>query len=472
MKSDLIQLIQDNGTLDEYRDQMLDLLKNEPEKVKQVPQVIRYFLEKKDLKALRVLEAQIPENSELKDYVFKFDIINSYIKAKYFPNLDKVEIYENYIFLAGAEFIIDEDRKKILKNLSQDPQFSVDIEFSLNPKSIFIYNVREKEDTKKIIKKSSPIITLAVAGAVIFNSFNGCMEKLKDDNWFKKNFTKEISKPQKNSRSHGLFKSFGEGLRELEKLEGSEKAIAKLNELSEKQIEYIVTLSEADQNPLETQEKYRDVAESQLSKLIEDTQEEQILFKNVKKLKTPEEINKIASLILKYSIEWKIDHRIIASIIKQETGFDQGKTNAAGDLSMMQINYPIWSEEFTRLGINLDKNRLKNDVEYGFWAMGIILSMKKKSNKHDPYWFARYHSNTIKRKQQYLSLLEDHFSNFNDSQMEEIKDKLDSVIAELKVLDYQSEKVNYDKIDGMAKKMIQLRYSLETSKIPVKMAAL
>ena len=139
---------------------------------------------------------------------------------------------------------------------------------------------------------------------------------------------------------------------------------------------------------------------------------------------------------------------------------------------MMQINYPIWSEEFNRLGISLDKNRLKNDVEYGFWAMGIILSMKKKSNQHDPYWFARYHSNTIKRKQQYLSLLEDHFTNFNDSQMEEIKDKLDSVIAEFKVLDYQSENVNYDKIDGLAKKMIQLRYSLETSKIPVKMAAL
>lgn len=470
---DIVQLVRDNGTLDEYAEQMVDLVKNHPDKLLQVPQVVRYFLEKKDIKILKVLETHFPEYPELREFIFKFDIVNSYVKAKYFPYQDKIEVYENFIYLQTAEFKVPSDKRNLLKALNENKDFSIDLDFSLNPKSIFLYQVKEKDDTKKIIKKASPVVTLALASAMIFNTLTGCSDKLKLDSWFKENFGKNSHKKAHKVPVESVLRSLTSGISEIEKIEGSDKAISKFNEILPEEVDYIMDLAENEEDPLKLQKKYRQVSESQLSRVISETQRAQILAKNIKKIKTDDEIKHLSSLILKHSIDWNIDHRIIAAILKQETGFDQGKTNHTGDLSMMQINYPIWSEEFERIGLKLDQNRLKNDVEYGFWVMGIVLSMKKKSNLDDPYWFARYHSNTPKRKQVYLSLLENHFDDFNSVQINLIKNKLDEFIGEVKALDYhQNKDINPDKIDMLVNRVIQLRYSLDNKKIPIKMASL
>ena len=104
----------------------------------------------------------------------------------------------------------------------------------------------------------------------------------------------------------------------------------------------------------------------------------------------------------------KIPPQVVVSIIDTESVFDQNAVSATGDLSLAQINPEIWNKEFIRRGMEpVDIDRLKNDHEYSLSKMIQILSLlKKRYEKSDRRWYARYHSRSKKFKMIYLAKLD------------------------------------------------------------------
>lgn len=98
------------------------------------------------------------------------------------------------------------------------------------------------------------------------------------------------------------------------------------------------------------------------------------------------------------------------SILKVESDFKQRAVSNTGDYSVAQINFNIWAKNFRKLDrAPLHFERLKEDDAYAIFRMGEILSeLQKDFSKSDKFWFARYHSNTPKFKNLYISKLQVH----------------------------------------------------------------
>jgi hypothetical protein len=57
----------------------------------------------------------------------------------------------------------------------------------------------------------------------------------------------------------------------------------------------------------------------------------------------------IAEQIYEQSKDKKLDYHILLGIIKTESDFENSKVSTTGDVSIVQINYKIWSKEFLRI---------------------------------------------------------------------------------------------------------------------------
>ena len=115
-----------------------------------------------------------------------------------------------------------------------------------------------------------------------------------------------------------------------------------------------------------------------------------------------------ATYISKAMATYKIEPQIIVAIIDTESNFKAETVSSTGDLSLAQINVEIWNKEFSRMKIKpMIKEKVKNDQQYALMRMGKILSIiRSRYGKHDRHWYARYHSNTLKYKKEYLYKLE------------------------------------------------------------------
>jgi hypothetical protein len=82
--------------------------------------------------------------------------------------------------------------------------------------------------------------------------------------------------------------------------------------------------------------------------------------------------------------------------------------STTGDYSVAQINVSTWNREFTRMKMPLMKQeQVETDTYYAITKMAEILSIiKKRHEKSDPKWYARYHSNTGKYKNDYIQKLQ------------------------------------------------------------------
>ena len=111
-----------------------------------------------------------------------------------------------------------------------------------------------------------------------------------------------------------------------------------------------------------------------------------------------------------YSKKYGIDQKIYLSIIKTESNFDQAAVSPTGDISLAQINVPVWNREFKRLHLPLiNYQKLKHNSDYAVEVMSIILTIfKNRYASSDPQWFARYHSSTLRFKNIYLAKLSVH----------------------------------------------------------------
>lgn len=118
--------------------------------------------------------------------------------------------------------------------------------------------------------------------------------------------------------------------------------------------------------------------------------------------------NKIARLLYNASLKYNVDPKIMVAIISTESDFDHTKVSTTGDLSLAQINVEVWNKEFKRLGMEaIDAKKLKLSEAYAVNKMGEILSiLKKRHQKKDAQWYARYHSHTKKFKMAYSAKVE------------------------------------------------------------------
>ncbi|MDO9183944.1 MAG: transglycosylase SLT domain-containing protein [Bacteriovorax sp.] len=121
-----------------------------------------------------------------------------------------------------------------------------------------------------------------------------------------------------------------------------------------------------------------------------------------------EERDTIASQISMAIKQYKVEPQIIVAIIDTESNFQADKVSSTGDVSVAQINVEMWNKEFIRMKKPLlIKEKIKIDQEYALLKMAEILNIiKKRYEKKDRRWYARYHSNTHRYKRNYLHKLE------------------------------------------------------------------
>jgi hypothetical protein len=122
----------------------------------------------------------------------------------------------------------------------------------------------------------------------------------------------------------------------------------------------------------------------------------------------PKDRDTIAEYISIASKKFNIEPQIIVSIIDTESNFNENVVSNTGDYSLAQINISMWNREFTRMKMPLMKQEhVESDTRYAIKKMAEILSIiKKRHEKRDPKWYARYHSNTGKYKNDYISKLQ------------------------------------------------------------------
>lgn len=104
-----------------------------------------------------------------------------------------------------------------------------------------------------------------------------------------------------------------------------------------------------------------------------------------------------------------INPQIIISLIDTESNFQASKISHTGDVSIAQVNADVWNKEFQRLKLPLIKKGKLKQIEQGYAidTMARILAiLKKRHEKKDRRWYARYHSNTKKYKWDYISKIE------------------------------------------------------------------
>lgn len=130
-------------------------------------------------------------------------------------------------------------------------------------------------------------------------------------------------------------------------------------------------------------------------------------------------LNSIAWSIYKTSQKYNINPEIMTSIIMVESSFNQSAVSSTGDISIVQINYKVWSKEAKRLGWKIDRERLKKDSNYAIDCMGKILNyLQVRYAKKDKVWYARYHSKTPSHKMAYSSRIQKNLTVAMNSSVE------------------------------------------------------
>jgi hypothetical protein len=414
---------------------------------------------------ISLLELQSLKYPELKELRDESQIeIPQRIKLKYYPRL-KTHVFESNLDIKDLISLdISENKKEVLLSICSQDSDCFTVEAQLNQKNgIFNYIVLDSQNKQSTISNflSNKTLAFAIASSIAIGTVGG--------NFVSKNH-KSIVK--RFTQKETFLSHYSLAMTELEKIQDNPKLFEVINNVSSQELDYLSKILEH-KDLSDVQEGYKDIIVDKVKDLISSVQTERIKFKTQKKVQSDEHISQIAEELVSTSIDHEIDYRILTSIIMQESKFDQGEVSSSGDITMVQINYEIWKPEFDKMNLELDRDKLKKDEKYALWAMGVILSKIKKSYADkDPYWFARYHNNNKKRKFSYATLVNSHFSNFNKNQISDVSQKIDNILMELKIIDFDKyNDVDKSLITKMIQDLIKVKINIEASDIPSNIAA-
>lgn len=117
------------------------------------------------------------------------------------------------------------------------------------------------------------------------------------------------------------------------------------------------------------------------------------VIENAIRVHTDVGVHKIANALDRTSRLYKIDWRVMAAILQQESSFQTDpqkcilSSKKCIDLGIAQINWYTWSKP-----LHLNRRRLLLDVGYNIDVMGKILTIVKKGHEKDKQWYSLYHS--------------------------------------------------------------------------------
>lgn len=451
---------QSGGLCPENNELILSLIQDSPNELFQYPEIISYIFKSNNLKLLEALDEQGRKDSDLFNFIIETQKISQNIDVTYYPIKDSFEyVGELSSFI---HFEISENKKQLLQKIASNSDFSVKIKFSMSNHSFLTFENKEQEIANFVLDGHKKIITIAISGAILFSSISEYIKTINND---------LIPKQLKSTYIDDMFfKRYGNIVREIEQLDNSDNLILALNELTQEDFNFINDL-QSKSDLTDVQENHKEIIIDNLVKIMMSIQEERILYKTQKKIQTEDGFRLMAESIVNQAITNDLDYRLFASIIMQESKFDQGAISKSGDVALTQINYEIWKPEFDQMGEKLSKSQLKNDESYAIWAMGKILSKIRDRHQSDPYWYARYHSSTPSRKMNYASLVNSHYYDLNKKQFDLVSNKIDKILNELKKTNYQdSSTVDVAKLNSFVFQLINLKNKLDSENIQSRIA--
>lgn len=460
MRSLLSQIKHLNGPNKESLDLITQLIDSEPLSLLSFPEIFTYLINSKNDKLLNkidFLSISIPELKELR-LICGFEFPKT-IKASYNASEDSFSVADEKFSFFKIE--ISDAKKKVFQSISSNEKSIFEIQCVLNERDgLFRYSCLDSQNQESSLKRflSNHALSVALAGTVVFGAKIGYMGM---EGVYNKTQKKSLSANQ------DLYSKFSSAMLELEKIQDQPNLFEALNDLKAEELEYISKLTEYN-DMTESQEEYSQVIIDQIKDLIVSVQDEKRKYRTLKIPLSENQIQTIAESILEVSISQNIDYRVFTSIIMQESKFDQKAVSSSGDVAIAQINYEIWKPEFENLNLELDKDKLKKDESYAIEKMGIILSViKGRHGDNDPYWYARYHSSTKKRKFEYATLINSHFHKFNQFQVKDIDNKINRILAEIKIINFDKyNDVNSFEVSKLTNTLIQLKIKLNSLDIP------
>lgn len=376
-----------------------------------------------------ILEKATPQFDYIKEYFDLIRLLPTNIIIQYYPLSDK--------FVSSVEdlnFEISDEKKDLYKSLANDENFSIELNFIKDSTKLFTYKLENKTESKKnfltkAVIGSSIALSVALSGAMgVKQHFDNKAEAA-------------VQEMKVSSNNSSFIESYELAMREVGKMK--------------KQTPQLLSLNNHDLQLLfEDEQESFEPAKEDIISLIKDVISPYV--------KNQESLEKISEAIYKASATSKVDYMIFLSILKVETTtFDQTKVSHTGDVSIAQIKPEVWSKEFARMKRKpLDLEKLKQDPTYSIDRMGEILDILQKRHKDDPYWYARYHSGTIKYKIPYLSKLQKEYSNFREKQMIDVHNKINYMIAELNQIENSKEEMSVDNLFVDYEKIQDFRHEL------------
>jgi hypothetical protein len=370
------------------------------------------------------------------------------LSVKFFPRTDEF-LFLNDDFVPHSNINISDETKNNLKDLATEfpEEDSFELKLELDAKNMYLYQESEalkteKETIKKITKQATVAASLLVAASIFTGIFSSPSVFKNDiEGMFKKKSLIELSVNKVNDYSAKLDSSLHELNQDLN--EGLvDQYLPTLKILSSDELNQAILFVNHNDHNLE-------IKDSEVISHDEKVDDIESIIADVYNKPTDEKIRLLSASIANESDAHGLDYKMMLSIIKAESSFDQSKVSSTGDLSVAQINYDHWNPEFKRLHYpSLNKEKLKTDTAYSVKIMAEILDILAHRYKNkDKLWYARYHSGTPRLKIEYAKKIKTELNLIEKSEVLNSQEKITSVIAELNQLKDKSEDVSHEKVN-------------------------
>ena len=372
---------------------------------------------------------------------------STHLSVRFFPQTEKIEKIAQDDVVPYSNCHISDETKTNLKLLSKDLPVDefFEIKLELDKANLYLYQEKSSlaEEINAIKKKT---VTASIAASVLIAStvFVGFFASsgMKSDiaKIFHKKSSVALSIKKVNDYSSKLSLSF-DSLNEDLTDSIINKYVPTLKDLSSADINQAISyVNQKGSHGLSLKNSEEVSFDEKVENIVS-------IISDVYGKKPNDNVRLIASAVAKETESHHLDYKMMLSIIKVESSFDQSMVSSTGDLSVAQVNYEHWAPEFKRLGYpKLDKEKLKTDIGYSVKIMADILEIMSHRHKKDKLWYARYHSGTPSKKIAYAQKVSNELNLIEENEILNSKEKINSLIAELTRLK-NSNDVSMDKVD-------------------------